>query len=129
MIPVSYGELIDRITILELKDSKITDREKKRLIRSELKILSQKLKKITSKNRAFIKELGLLRRKLFRTNLSLWNIENKLREKEARKKFDRGFIKLARSVYIKNDLRFRVKEQINMLLGHEHSEVKQYTGY
>ena len=128
-IPVSYGELIDRITILELKSSKIRDRGKNRFVRSELKVLSRELKKFTGKNCAFVEELGRLKAKLFRINLSLWNIENRLRGKEARKKFDRSFITLARSVYLKNDLRSEVKEQINILLGQGPYEVKQYTGY
>ncbi|MCI0449038.1 MAG: DUF6165 family protein [Chlorobi bacterium] len=128
-IPVSVGELVDKITILEIKKNKITEFEKLKKINFELKLLQKELAKITAKNRSIKKEFIHLSAKLASVNLKLWNIEDKIRKLEAEKKFGKDFIELARSVYINNDRRSEIKNKINRLFGSQITEVKQYSKY
>ena len=114
-IPVSVGELIDKITILEIK-SMFSDSE---YIQKELKELKQIKSKITKYTLECVNELR-------EVNQKLWKIEDRLREKEKLQEFDEEFIELARSVYITNDERARIKRQINEETGSQYKEIKIY---
>jgi hypothetical protein len=124
-IPVSAGELIDKITILEIKKIKINDKLKLALIKKEHKYLKDiliakiKLTKLVKENYSLLKKI----------NLMLWDIEDKKRNAEKNKKFDKTFISLARKVYIYNDKRAEVKSIINNITGSDIVEVKSYKKY
>ena len=109
MIPVSLGELVDKITILTIKSLMLTDNSKLVHVNSELKLLSEILKNTE------IEIPATLYQKLYYINLSLWNIEDEIREKEKQIDFGDEFIELARSVYQTNDMRSLVKRQISEL--------------
>ena len=124
-IPVSWGELIDKITILQIKLEKFTSPEALNNVALELKQLQSVFlqscpEEIKAKN---------LKLELKKINQKLWNIEDKIRHKEKVKSFDDEFIQLARSVYITNDERSRVKRRINEALGSALVEEKSYTSY
>ena len=124
-IPVSIGELIDKITILEIKNKKIKDKKKLINIKLELKLLNDfvKKKKLNSK---LIKNLKL---KLFKVNQNLWLVEDKLRDHEYKNKFNQSFITLARKVYFLNDQRSVIKKNINESFGSKIVEEKSYKQY
>ena len=125
VIPISPGELIDKITILEIKRESILDKEKLSNINLEYKVLLETLEnKIIGSN-----EIDSLRIKLKTINKRLWDIEDKLRDLERSKTFNEDFIKLARSVYFTNDERSEVKKSINKLLNSEIVEEKSYSKY
>lgn len=123
-IPVSLGELIDKITILEIKQDKIKDSEKNKNITFELNLLNDKLNSFPSNN-----ELVDLKNKLKEVNTELWDIEDQIRICEKRNNFDREFINLARNVYITNDKRFEIKNKINKKFSSDIQEVKSYEEY
>lgn len=123
-VPISPGELLDKITILEIKSEQIEDKEKVANVNAELEILS----KIWVKT-APDKDLVELKQELKENNKALWDIEDKIRIKEANKEFDQVFIELARSVYIQNDKRAATKKKINLKLGSEIVEEKSYADY
>jgi predicted nucleic acid-binding Zn-ribbon protein len=114
-IPVSVGELIDKISILQIK-SKYTDNE---YVRKELNHLIE----IATNHNVF--NYGDLQN-LLDVNEKLWNIEDKLRDLEKEQRFDQDFIELARSVYITNDKRARIKKDINEKFNSEYKEIKLY---
>ena len=120
---ISAGELIDKITILEIKTEKIKNKDKLMEVNKELTILNATLKK------CILDESKILnfKIKLKDINLKLWNIENAKREAEKNKKFDDEFIKIARNVYKFNDERAKVKLSINNTLGSNIKEVKSYS--
>ena len=122
---ISDGELLDKITILEIKINKIKNEEDKKEVLKEYK----SLKKIQEDNIEFNEEIKKLYNDLKQTNSKLWEIEDKLRIFEKEKKFDYEFIKLARGVYFNNDDRSRIKLKINKLLKSNIREVKQYVDY
>ena len=122
---ISAGELLDKITILEIKIKKIKNLDKVREVKKEYIIL-KKLQKASIKNNLNIKRLFYSLKKV---NNKLWNIEDKLRVYEKNKKFDSNFIILAREVYFNNDIRSKIKSDINKLLGSNIVEVKQYVKY
>lgn len=125
VIPISPGELIDKITILEIKRESILDKEKLSNINLEYKVLLETLEnKIIASN-----EIDSLRIKLKTINKRLWDIEDQLRDLERSKTFNEDFIKLARSVYFTNDERSEVKKSINKLLNSEIVEEKSYSKY
>lgn len=128
-IPVSAGELVDKLTILELKSSKIKDKDKKILITLELNDLQKAFDKICKNIGQKKKELMKLKQNLLNVNKRLWKIEDEIRKHEIEGKFGTDFIELARSVYINNDNRSALKNKINILLGSDMREVKQYTKY
>lgn len=128
-IPVSPGELVDKITILEIKSKKIKDTEKLRLVKIELAQLNATLSKSGKVPTAVKTAVKKERAKLYLINLKLWNIEDRVRRKESLGKFDKEFITLARSVYITNDKRSAVKNAINNLYGSAIKEVKHYAAY
>ena len=123
-IPVSLGELVDKISILIVKKKNINDHNKINLIKKELTLLEEVLFKNIQKEKIdnYLKEL-------IDINLKLWIIEDDLRELERKKKFDQNFIKLARSVYFTNDNRAQIKLEINKVFGSELVEVKSYEKY
>ena len=122
---ISAGELLDKITILEIKIDKIKNEDDKKEVLKEYK----SLKKIQEDNIKFNEEIKKLYNDLKQTNSKLWEIEDKLRVFEKEKKFDNEFIKLARGVYFNNDDRSKIKLKINKLLKSNIREVKQYVDY
>lgn len=125
-INISVGELIDKITILQIKKEKIADLEKVKKVSYELKLLENSLNSLkTSKT----EELRNLMNELKIINQKLWAIEDDIRLLEKNNKFNSEFIELARSVYITNDERFEVKNKINKLFSSDVEEVKSYEEY
>ena len=124
-VPISLGELIDKITILRIKLSKINSSEAQKNISLEL----EKLHQVLNETKIIDTNLKNFEIKLSKINQSLWVIEDKLREKEKEKKFDKNFISLARLVYHKNDERAKIKRMINKNFGSELIEEKSYTQY
>lgn len=124
-IPVSWGELIDKITILEIKREKIKDSEKLKNINVELDLLKK------SDEQLLLNEHTLteLKKELAGINLRLWDIEDQIRLKEKEKEFDSHFIDLARSVYFENDERAKIKRKINLQMESEIVEEKSYARY
>ena len=124
-IETSIGDLIDKITILEIKMDKIKNKDSLIEINKEYSSLQQALKKDVKMN----EEIKALMGNLKKANLILWDVEDKLRAAEKNKKFDENFISLARSVYINNDNRAKIKLKINELTGSNLREVKGYSKY
>ena len=122
--PVSLGELVDKISILHIKNINIKDDEKLTLIREELELLNQTLNKHIKKN-----DIQNYLDSLIEINSKLWVIEDDIRDCERNKKFDQTFIDLARSVYFTNDKRSEVKLEINKKFGSKIIEVKSYEEY
>ena len=120
--PISIGELVDKITILEIKKIKLQNSK----LENVLKELSF-LRKLMEKHQIEITDD--LFTQLKEINLTLWNIEDQIRIKEKNKEFDNIFIELARSVYFKNDIRAEIKKKINQLSNSEITEEKSYAEY
>ena len=120
--PISIGELVDKITILEIKKNKLQNSKLENVLK-ELSVL----RKLMEKNQIEITDD--LFTQLKEINLTLWNIEDQIRIKEKNKEFDNIFIELARSVYFKNDKRAEIKKRINELSNSEISEEKSYAEY
>ena len=127
MAEISAGELLDKLTILEIKLYKIENLEKKKVIKEEIKALKEVIDKFLDWNKN--KDVTILFGKLRQTNEKLWVIEDKIRIHEKEKNFGKEFIELARSVYMTNDERFKIKSKINMLLDSNIKEIKEYTDY
>jgi hypothetical protein len=123
--PVSYGELIDKITILEIKSERIGDAAKLVNVRTELDMLNA----MWSADPASQVDIKVERAQLRAVNEALWDIEDRIRVKEKAKAFDGEFIELARSVYIRNDERAAFKRTINEKLGSTLVEEKSYQDY
>jgi predicted ribosome-associated RNA-binding protein Tma20 len=124
-ILVSWGELIDKVTILEIKAQWLTSETARANVRHELGALAP----IASGAERMHPEIAKLKAELKRVNETLWQIEDDIREKEAEKSFDADFIALARAVYHNNDTRGRLKQKINTLLQSDITEEKQYSTY
>lgn len=124
-IPVSIGELYDKISILQIKHEKTNDPFKLEKIIKELDYLKQAMLDIDT----FPCEEATLFGKLKKTNEDLWIIEEAIREKEYKKEFDETFIELARKVYKKNDERSRIKNEINTIFHSELMDIKIYQKY
>jgi hypothetical protein len=122
--PVSVGELIDKLSILQVKKTKITNEEKLEYINKEFELLYN-LSSVYLDN----KQLETLYHILVKTNSKLWDIEDQLRVLESEKKFNDEFVELARSVYFTNDERFSLKNQINKITDSEIREIKEYIKY
>jgi hypothetical protein len=123
--PVSYGELIDKITILEIKSRRITDDAKLANVRNELDMLNA----TWANSAASQTDISDERARLLAVNEALWDIEDRIRLKERAQAFDAEFIELARSVYFRNDERAAFKREINQKLGSELVEEKSYQDY
>ena len=124
-VPVSVGEVLDKITILQIKLSHIYDANKRVNIQNELDAL---LPLVAGDGFATDEMQGLMA-ELKSVNEALWDIEDDIREKEAVKSFDAEFIKLARAVYVTNDKRAEIKKQINLATGSALIEEKSYESY
>jgi hypothetical protein len=122
---VSAGELLDKVSILEIKLKKIKDKDSLKQVKKEYKILKQ-IENSSIPKSIKIKKLFLAVKKI---NIRLWNIEDKLRIYEKNKKFNKKFIELARGVYFNNDKRAKIKLEINKILGSNIREIKQYVDY
>ena len=122
--PVSIGELVDKISILHIKNKNIKEEEKLKLIREKLKLLNITLDDHIKKN-----DIQEFLDALIEINSELWVIEDEIRDCERNKKFDEKFISLARSVYITNDKRSEIKLSINKKFGSKIVEVKSYEEY
>ena len=127
MSEISAGELLDKLTILEIKLYKIDNLEKKKVIREEIKALKEVADKLVDWNKNT--DIALLYSKLRATNEKLWVIEDKIRIHEKEKNFDKEFIELARKVYLNDDKRSKIKSDINKTLGSNIVEIKQYVRY
>ena len=125
IVEVSIGELLDKISILEIKQEKIKDPEKLKFITDEYKVLKDQLKN----NIKTDDKLDQLYNSLKVINSKLWLIEDDKRLCEKEKKFDEKFIKLSRDVHFLNDDRARIKLEINNLTGSKIKEIKEYTSY
>lgn len=124
-IPVSAGELVDKITILEIKRERIADAGKNANVRRELAALQPKLTPLLQDKPV----LAELKAALHAVNEALWRIEDDIRDCERRKDFRAGFVALARAVYQTNDRRAAIKRDIDTLLGSDLVEEKSYTAY
>lgn len=124
-VPVSFGELLDKIAILEIKAERITDPAKLVNIRRELEALID----TWAAHPASHIEIGHLRAALKAVNERLWVIEDDIRLKEKAQAFDPEFIRLARAVYFENDERAKIKKDINVALGSTYVEEKSYEDY
>ena len=118
--PISLGELIDKISVLVIKEKKIKDEKKNNLIREELTLLRKTLNEAANNN-----SINNYLNQLIDVNSTLWEIEEEIRDCEKNQKF----IELARSVYITNDRRAEIKLEINNKFGSKIVEVKSYTKY
>jgi hypothetical protein len=123
--PVSYGELIDKITILEIKSRQITDPAKLANVRNELDLLNA----TWANDAASQTDISRERADLLKVNETLWDIEDRIRLKEKAQAFDQEFIELARAVYFRNDERAAFKREINLKLGSQLVEEKSYQDY
>ena len=124
-VPVSPGEVLDKITILEIKSERMTDPQKVANVRIELDLL-QKTWAAAIVEDDTIRDLHA---QLKEINEALWEIEDDIRDKERAKEFDERFIELARSVYFTNDRRSDVKKKLNLHLGSQIVEEKSYQDY
>ena len=125
LVPVSFGELLDKIAILQIKSERMTDPAKLANVRAELSALE----KTWMAHPAAGQDVVKLRAELKAVNERLWVIEDDIRLKEKAQAFDEEFIELARSVYFQNDIRARVKKDINLALGSAYVEEKSYQDY
>jgi predicted nucleic acid-binding Zn-ribbon protein len=124
-VEISWGELIDKITILEIKEQRLTSPAAVANVRKELAALNGAVSEL----KPAPAELGALKEDLKSINEALWDIENRTRAKEAAQSFDQQFVALTRSVYLNNDKRALIKRRINELLNSGLVEEKQYASY
>lgn len=125
LVPLSPGELLDKITILRIKTARILDAVKLGNVRLELELLERTWRDSGFTAAAVARDEHALQE----VNERLWDIEDRIREKEARQTFDREFIELARAVYHSNDERAAIKKRINLALGSRLVEEKSYKPY
>ncbi len=124
-VPISPGELLDKITILRIKSQRMTDPRKLANVRLELQALEE-----TWKSSAYADiDVGTDLNALLAVNARLWTIEDDIRDKERAKTFDEEFVRLARAVYIENDERAAIKRRLNVKLGSSLVEEKSYSQY
>ena len=125
LIPISVGELVDKISILKIKKKKILNKAKQINIIKELNFLEKIYKSNFTKN----KKIKLYEKELIKINKNLWEIEDQIRNCESKKNFNEIFINLARAVYLNNDKRSIVKKKINLLTKSHIVEEKLYKSY
>jgi len=123
-VPISIGELIDKLSILHVKKIKITNIDKLNYVNNEFELLY-------NFSSVFLNDEEVLKlyHELVETNSKLWDIEDNLRVIESKKNFDNNFIELSRSVYFTNDKRFELKDKINTLTNSDVREQKDYVNY
>ena len=124
-VEVSFGEYLDKLTILQIKSERIKDADKLNNVNRELTLLRETWEQQPESKVDLSTELHQLKS----VNEKLWEIEDNIRDKERNKNFDQGFIELARAVYFTNDERARIKRVINDKLGSELVEEKSYADY
>ena len=124
-IDISPGELIDKITILEIKSERMDDAEKLKNVRFELDVLTTCMQEQI----ADVARISALHADLKTINEALWDIEDDIRDCERQQDFGAEFVRLARAVYVTNDKRAAVKKQINVALGSDLVEEKSYVAY
>ena len=125
LVPVSPGEVLDKITILRIKGARMSDAAKLANVRRELELLER-----TWRDSPYgRKDVAADETALQAVNERLWDIEDRIRDKERARAFDAGFIELARAVYIENDERAAIKKRINLALGSTTVEEKSYAQY
>lgn len=122
-IEVSTGELVDKVTILDIKKEKFKDAKKLKNVKKEFAILSKDMKN------AGIDFDNIFYQQLKNINLKLWDIEDNIRKKETKKEFDKEFIELARGIYFNNDKRAVIKKKINIQYNSKIKEEKEYVKY
>ena len=125
LVPVSYGELLDKIAILQIKSERMSDPAKLANVRNELSALER----TWMAHPAAVQDIVELRARLKAVNERLWTIEDDIRVKEKAQQFDDDLIRRARSVYVQNDERARIKKDINLALGSAYVEEKSYEDY
>jgi hypothetical protein len=125
LVPVSPGEVLDKITILEIKSERMKDEDKLLNVRHELELLKDTWAQSVREDQ-LIRELHS---RLKEINEALWDIEDAIRDQERKQSFDERFIELARNVYFTNDRRSRVKKELNLHLGSRIVEEKSYQDY
>jgi hypothetical protein len=133
LVPISAGELLDKITILRIKSRRMHDLGKLANVRRELEALERTcgaalgapLAELSGAAGSLAEEIAALER----VNASLWDIEDRIREHEAASRFDAAFIELARAVYLRNDERAAIKKRINTRMGSRIVEEKSYASY
>ena len=125
LVPVSPGEVLDKITILEIKSERMTDPEKVANVRVELELLRETWSKAVHEDDVVCR----LHDALKEINEKLWEIEDDIRDKERVKEFDERFVELARAVYFTNDRRSQIKKELNLHLGSRIIEEKSYQDY
>jgi hypothetical protein len=126
LVPVSPGELLDKITILRIKADRISDPAKLVNVRHELRLLERTW---SESGAAAAADVARDEKALQEVNAALWDIEDRIRDKEAAHSFDAGFIELARAVYVTNDERAAIKRRVNDALGSKIVEEKSYKPY
>ena len=124
-VPISPGELLDKITILRIKSARMSDAAKLVNVRHELRLLEQLWRTALPPGVDLASEAGALEA----VNGKLWDVEDLLRDQEAEKRFDANFIELARAVYVSNDERAAIKKRINVKLGSALVEENSYRSY
>ncbi|MFO7530466.1 MAG: DUF6165 family protein [Marinobacter sp.] len=124
-VPVSFGEVLDKITILEIKSERIKDEAKLKNVRLELDELTETWNEAVQDQSA----IEDLRKQLKAVNEELWVIEDDIRDQEAAQDFGPRFIELARAVYVTNDKRAAIKKDVNLALGSRFVEEKSYQDY
>ena len=125
LLEISAGELLDKISILDIKLEKIEDKNNREEIKKEYKIL----KEIQNSSIKLTDKIKDLFQSVKNINVELWNIEDKLRIHEKNKDFSKNFVELARGVYFNNDKRAKIKSEINQILESNITEIKQYVDY
>ena len=125
LVPVSFGELLDKIAILQIKSERMTDAAKLANVRNELTALET----TWAAHPASRQDIAALRADLKAVNERLWVIEDDIRLQEKAQAFDAEFVRLARAVYFENDTRARIKKDINLALGSSYVEEKSYQDY
>tara|TARA_B100001029_G_scaffold179705_1_gene190443 strand:+ start:381 stop:770 length:390 start_codon:yes stop_codon:yes gene_type:complete len=125
-IPVSYGELIDKLTILDIKKIKISEQQKLVNVKKEFDLLEESVSELKKDN---INDYNKFYSELKKINLNLWEIEDQIRVCEKNKSFDKEFIEFARSIYKLNDKRFDIKNEINSRYNSPLAEQKDYEEY
>ena len=125
LVPVSPGEMLDKITILRIKSARMTDAVKLQNVRLELQLLEQTWRESGADESLVADDIAQLQH----VNEQLWDIEDQIRDKELAQSFDAEFIELARAVYVTNDVRAAFKKRINTALGSRIVEEKSYKPY